>query len=280
MNNLWHFLKIIWIIIILICIFSCYPKPEQPNTEPTEPTEPEQADTEPTDITTIPSGPIITKPRVLSFSGYNWIVKSSETPVGPGPNYFSDSDKNVWVDSQGQLHLQITEIDGIWYCAEVICENNFGYGKYVFYIASKVEELNENVVAGFFTWDDAPEYYHREIDIELSRWSQPTNQNAQYVTQPWDRHGNIHRFNIQPNVDYSTHSFIWETDRIFFQSLYGNYPTPPDDSYIIESWNYTGENIPVPGNENARINLWLFNGVPPSDGMESKIIITKFEFLK
>lgn len=219
--------------------------------------------------------------KVLSFSGYKWIVKSSETPVGPGPNYFLDSSENVWVDEKGQLHLRITERNGRWYCAEVISEKSFGYGKYIFYLASRVDQLNENIVVGLFTWSDSPEYNHREIDIEFSRWGQPTNDNAQFVVQPWDRPRNIRRFNVQLNGDYSTHSFDWRSESISFQSLHGHYSTPPDNSYmIIESWDYTGEDIPRTGGENARINLWLLDGNPPSDSREAEIVIKKFEFIK
>ncbi len=39
----------------------------------------------------------------ISFSGRSWAVKSSTQPVGPGPNVFSGSAENVWVDSGGQL---------------------------------------------------------------------------------------------------------------------------------------------------------------------------------
>ncbi|HVM50372.1 MAG TPA: hypothetical protein VMU04_20255, partial [Candidatus Acidoferrum sp.] len=55
---------------------------------------------------------IVTRPypavRWVSFSGYDWWVKSSTGTVGPGPNYFSDSTNNLWVDTVGQLHLRIT----------------------------------------------------------------------------------------------------------------------------------------------------------------------------
>ncbi len=45
--------------------------------------------------------------RTIVFSGYEWIVKSSETAkAGPGPNYWLD--ENVWVDENGWLHLKIT----------------------------------------------------------------------------------------------------------------------------------------------------------------------------
>ena len=59
-------------------------------------------------------------PRWLSFSGYDWWVKTSAGLVGPGPNYFSDSTDNVWLDGQGQLHLRITNRSNQWQCAEIV----------------------------------------------------------------------------------------------------------------------------------------------------------------
>ena len=57
--------------------------------------------------------------RWISFSGYDWWVKTSFGLVGPGPNYFSDSTNNVWLDAQGRLHLRITNRSNQWQCAEV-----------------------------------------------------------------------------------------------------------------------------------------------------------------
>lgn len=216
--------------------------------------------------------------KILSFSGYQWRVKSSASPFGPGPNYFSDNSENVWVDELGQLHLKITKRNGKWYCAEVVSKETFGYGTYRFYVASRIDQLDENVIVGLFTWDDDPANNHREIDIEFAKWGQAENENAQFVVQPWNTFGNMVRFPIQLNETLSTHSFDWRNDNILFQSIYGHYSTPPD-SHIVVMWNYTGQDIPPPGNENARINLWLFNGEPPSDRQEVEIVITKFEFI-
>src|SRR5437764_2032193 len=90
--------------------------------------------------------------RVLQFSSYDWIVKSSDRRVGPGPNYFADSDGNVFVDTQGRLHLRLTQRDGRWYCAEVISAQSFGYGTYRFYLDSTIDNLDTQVVLGMFTW--------------------------------------------------------------------------------------------------------------------------------
>jgi len=218
--------------------------------------------------------------RRIEFSNYNWLIKDSEQQrVGPKSNYFSDSKRNVWVDSEGQLHLKIIRRKRGWYCAEVISEKSFGYGKYIFYVASRVDQLDKNVVSGLFIWDDSSGDNHREIDIEFSKWSKKEGKNAQFAIQPSTRPGNTHKLNIQLEENYSTHSFDWKEENIFFQSLYGHYPSPPADNYVIESWNYTGESIPEPGNEKVRINLWLIEGSSSPDDMEAEIIIKKFEFV-
>jgi hypothetical protein len=218
--------------------------------------------------------------RKIEFSGYTWNVKASETPAGPGPNYFSDRAEDVWVDEAGRLHLRIVQRNGRWYCTEVFTEAPFGYGKYIFHVTSRVDQLDQNIVLGLFTWDDtAPEYNYREMDIELSRWGEAANQNGQYVVQPWDHPGNMYRFNVVLSGDDSTHGFDWRADRIFFQSLYGHKPFPGSEEDEIASWTYTGGDIPPPGQGNARINLWLFNGTPPSDGEAAEVIIQTFEFV-
>jgi len=219
-------------------------------------------------------------PRVISFSGYEWEVKANEDPVGPGPNYFSDSEEDVWVDAEGQLHLKIVQRDGKWYCTEVINKESLGYGKYIFYVASRVDLLDQNTVVGLFTWDtNAPEHNYREIDIEFARWGDPEGDNAEFSVQPSDTPGNTHRFNIVLNGDYSTHLFEWRNNRIDFLSLHGHQLPPPTEGHIIESWTYTGNDTPPAGSENARINFWLFKGNPPSDGQEAEVVIKRFEFV-
>ncbi len=215
--------------------------------------------------------------RTISFSGYNWSVKSSVDEaagifwtVNPGQNYFSHYVNNVWVDEQGRLHLKVTQQNGKWYCAEVRCSDHLGYGKYTFSLSSGFEQINENVVLGLFTYDDETIFPNREIDIEFSRWGTPLNENGQYVIQPWYVTGNIQRFNVIHNSLDSIHSFTWNPQSINFQSHYS-------DETSIQSWSYEGGNIPRTGTENLRINLWL-NAQSPSDGEEVEVVIDKFEF--
>jgi hypothetical protein len=215
--------------------------------------------------------------RQIQFSGRTWNVKAAAAPVGPGPNYFSDSEEDVWVDQDGRLHLTIVHRNNRWYCTEVFTTEPLGYGTYTFTLASPVDELDKNAVLGLFTWDDtAPGYNYRELDIEFSRWGEDEAENAQYVVQPWDHAGNRHRFNMTLQGPYSTHWFTWVSSSVEFWSYQGHAPDLGDE---IQHWLYGGGDVPPAGAGNARINLWLLNGVPPSDGQGAEVIIERFEFV-
>ncbi len=215
--------------------------------------------------------------RSLSPPWNNWWVKASVDPVGPGPNYFSDSSSNVWVDSLDRLHLKITNRSGNWQCAEVINRSSTGFGRYMFQVLGRVGRLNRNAVLGLFTWDNASAQNHREIDIEFSSWGVEGDTNAQYVVQPFGLAGNRYRWYSSQTLDSSTHSFDWRRDSISFLSVRGFRTRPPYDS-VLQQFRYTGSSIPTHGNETARINLWLFEGRPPSDGQEVEVVIKSFAF--
>lgn len=217
--------------------------------------------------------------RTISWSGYTWWVKSSQEPVGPGPNWFSDSPRNVWVDRQGRLHLRITYQNGRWHCAEVVCTRSLGYGTYRFYVVSPVANMDPHVVLGLFTWSDDPAYANREIDIEFATWGEGASSlNAQYVVQPATS-GRLHRFQMDRRISSSVHEFTWLADSVSFLSVRGSKPSPSTPSDVIQQWKFAGEDIPQRGDENPRINLWLVQGKPPQNGKEAEVVISRFEFI-
>lgn len=225
---------------------------------------------------------VVTRPhpgrRWLGFSGYDWWVKSSVEPVGPGPNYFSSTTNNVWVDEEGQLHMRITYRSNRWECAEVVSARTFGYGAYRFELMSRVDTLDANAILGLFTWSDDPAYNYREMDIECARWSNPADpNNIQYIVQP-DLNGHKVRFAVPTGLTNSTHWFRWETNRVTFQSQRGSYVPNPWPSQIINTWVYTLA-IPRTGDENVRLNLWLNKGWAPANGQEVEMLIRSFEFV-
>jgi hypothetical protein len=206
-------------------------------------------------------------PAGLEFSGRTWYVKStSGSKVGPGPNHFSAA--NAFVDASGRLHLRINRDNKRrWQSAEVFSTNtrSLGYGTYRWTIASDVDRLDPNVVLGLFTWSDDPTEHHREIDVEIARWGSRTDPtNGQYVVQPWDLPGHLHRFAQGAGV--STHAFTWSPGKVEFWK---------DGA---PAWTYAGDDVPTPGDERVHLNLWLMNGLAPTDGRSVEVVIQSFAF--
>lgn len=231
--------------------------------------------------------------RMITFGGQNWWVKDSGCGISSisHPNSFSDSNSNVWVDSNGYLHLKITHVGDKWYSSEVVSANSPGYGTYVFTIKGRIDLLDPNVVFGLFTWDtNAPQYNYGEMDLEFSTRLHDTNgpNDAQYAIQPQNITGNSHRFPLDcSSNDVTTHEFSWHPDELDFESYYGDYPLSNGNN-MIQSWSYTGNDIPPTGGENIRIGLWLLPpensepnspGGPPGDGQEVEIVVKSFQHL-
>ncbi|HDS07819.1 MAG TPA: hypothetical protein ENO05_09350 [Bacteroides sp.] len=224
-----------------------------------------------------------TGPGTIRFSGFDWsAVTSGPRSIPPGPNQFSGSRENVWVDKQGRLHLKITCSDGQWKCAGVILRGAVAHGRYCFKVSTNLDELNEYVVAGMFLYRDD----HNEADIEFSRWGNPLAEAGQYALQPYDRDGNVHRFSMEDAGERSTHIIDWKPESVSFLShsghgeFYGRIgfagrtgSAPGSSQQLISSWTYRGQDIPAGNRVRLMINLWLYRGTPPPDLKEAELII-------
>ena len=216
--------------------------------------------------------------RMISFSGYQWLVKRSPSPAVPGPNYFTDDSAAVRVDSAGRLHLKIVKQTGRWLSSEVILNQSLGYGRYVFHVQGRPGNLNENAVLGLFTWDDNPAQFNHEMDLEFSRRGNAGDtMNARFVVQPDTAIGHLAGWRLPPSQDTLTGSFNWQKDSISFLAVRGSSSFPPY-GLVNASWKYAAGGIPVQGIEHAHVSLWLYGGRAPSDSQEVEMIISKFEF--
>lgn len=206
----------------------------------------------------------------LEFSGYTWDVKTAVgEPVGPGPNLFAKD--AAFVDTQGRLHLRVFERAGKWQSAEVVLGRTLGYGRYEFRLASPVDNLDPNVVLGLFTWSDAVQQNHRELDIEFARWGNPKDTtNAQYVVQPYQTQGNLLRWSA-PADTATRHLWDWRPGDVSFESYAG--------AQLLSLWRRRGFGVvPEPGDSRVRMNLWLYEGRPPQSGQSVEVIIESFTF--
>jgi hypothetical protein len=209
----------------------------------------------------------------LMFANYQWTIKVSGDRFDPGPNYWSDSVNNVWVDSEG-LHLKIKYQNNKWTCSEVSLLRSLGYGEYTFQVASRVDNLDARCVAAPFLYESTS----RELDIEFAGDALiPNAVNAQYVVQPYTTSGNMNRF-IMPAISTSTHRIIWRADRVEFASWSGHGPAPGNVGDFINHWVYTGSDNPPPGGERLHFNVWLFGGTAPNSSIGDEMIIRSFTF--
>jgi hypothetical protein len=210
----------------------------------------------------------------IDFSGYSWEIKAARHAMGPGPNYFSRSAENVGVDDSGRLLLRVREQRGRWLCSEVIARGDFGYGTYLFRIASPLDRYDPQLVVGLFIWDDTVIPCHNEIDIEFSRWGGREDLPGQYVVQPVTEQDNLYRFDFISSS--STHLIHWHRDEVSFASYPGL--VNPEGSEPAASWHYRGA-VPVPGKETeVRINFWLYQGKDPAKGSDELLVVDSFEY--
>lgn len=219
--------------------------------------------------------------KSLKFAGRQWTVRGTGDG-GPGPNHWSD--KNVFVDAEGLLHLKLTRQQDRWECAEAFTDERLGFGSYQFQVIGRVDQLDPNIVLGLFNYptaDVGPDSTN-EIDIEFSRWGKADGPPGSYAVYP-AKAGVPHKsqtFPIKLSGDYSTHRFQWRSNRIDFLSLHGH---RDDNKLEFARWSLQPKDPreavgqqPMP----VHINLWCFQGKPPQNGKEVELVIKSFKFVK
>jgi hypothetical protein len=209
-------------------------------------------------------------PKVLTFSGYEWQVRQIASDRG-GQNEYDPA--NAWTDAAGLLHLRLAQRGGRWTSAEVILTRALGYGTYAFTVRD-TSTLDPAVAFGMITWDDqAPDQNHRELDIEISQWGDPSIPNAQYVLQPFYVPANVARFSAPGGT--LTHSFRWEPGRASFRTTRGK---DPRAAAVVAQHEFTS-GVPSPGTERVRMNLYYFRYAPQPPQKDEEVVIERFQYL-
>jgi len=229
-------------------------------------------------------------PRTIQFAGYEWAVKDSSEPVGPGGNRFSARESDVWVDEQGRLHLAITRRDEQWWSTEVFLMKSLGFGTYSFTTNSRLDTLDANATFGAFTWDshgdgEIAAWPFREIDVEDSRWGNAADTaTSQFVVQPYSVAGNLRRYKLPPLGDSAqvARSFAWLPGRVDFWAARPVAPPGKSPDAAIDRFTYRHDPaeehlVPEPGRETFRFNLWLNKPLPAADG-RIELIVEDFKF--
>lgn len=218
-------------------------------------------------VATVEGAKTTAAPKMLTFSGYQWEIRTSASNRAGTINSFDVS--NAWTDQAGLLHLRISGTQGHRVCGEVRLSRSLGYGSYRF-VVHDVSHLEPAAVLSFFTWDDGGPA--REMDIEISRWGEQEGKNAQYVIQPYFVAANTKRFDAPGGT--LTYWMVWEPGRTTFGTAHGSSPNMGSD--VAEHVFTSG--IPSPGNERINMNLYVYDSKRNPLQHESEVIIEKFEF--
>lgn len=238
---------------------------------------------------------------IVTFSGIDWLVKGNGQLQGPGPNYFSKREEDIFLDDNGFLHMRIAKDGDTWYSTEVVTIDTMGYGTYTFTVDGDFQGLPNNVVVGLFTWDTNTFYEqaNSEVDIEFSKWGGSFDETVlQYGVQPIAFSDyfaeRVHEVSGSKELmnGVSTHSFLWTDEFIEWKSYSGNSAI---EANLQFEWTFDLNNpprvkeegnsaslpiiIPAPGSTtNARINFWILPWVGFSDESPLEIIIRRFEY--
>jgi hypothetical protein len=238
----------------------------------------------------------------IMWSGRKWTVRNSAQFTGPGLNVFSNRRGSVWVDDEGNLHLKVTYRDGKWWSAEILSQETFGYGDYTFYLSSRADQLDKNIVLGLFTWNNNSfqSDANSEVDIEFAKWGYESSKSLNYAVQPsnWGKYTerDVKATGYNATGNNTTHGFSWKPSGVDFYSYYGH-----TTSSLASSWNFSSTAqprrkveggrtsdavvVPKPGTQTrVHLNLWLNDtnndgyGDAPSNGQEAEVVLKSFEY--
>lgn len=204
--------------------------------------------------------------RVIRFSGYDWEVRHEASERGGTLNPY-DPD-NVWTDGQGYLHLRTTKRSDGWAGAELQLTHSLGHGLYRFRVRD-ISNLDPATALTLYTRDElATDQYNREIDMEVSRWGDLSEANAQFVVPPFSEPANVFRFEAPGGpLDWS---FRWQPGRVLFETSRA--------TGMVARHEFTAS-VPSPGGESVRMNLYVYGNSRLPARNASEVVIEKFEYL-
>ncbi|HYI92402.1 MAG TPA: hypothetical protein VEX68_02565 [Bryobacteraceae bacterium] len=201
---------------------------------------------------------------VVDFSDYQWRLRDAPSSRG-GANVYSSS--NISVDDQGAMRLRISKREKDWSCAEASLTRNFGYGTYEFVVRG-LDTLEPAAAFEMFTYDYASgALRNREMNMQISRWGDPANKNAQYALQPYEVPTNVHRFNAPAGT--LTFSLRWEQGRITFRTRRG--------STDVSEHAFTA-GVPPPGIESMRVALYVYRAAVSKLQHPMEVVIERFTY--
>lgn len=123
--------------------------------------------------------------------------------------------------------------------------------------------LHDTGVLGLFTWDDASEHAHRELDVEISRWGRPGPTGLSWTVQ--ETGGECRPGPAGDEVPL-VHHLDWR---------------PSEVEFGVAGTGASTWCVPHPinvGNARVRMNCWLFGGRAPRGTSAIEMVISRVDF--
>lgn len=222
----------------------------------------------------------------ITWKGYTWDLTDGAAGIGAG--YGAYAAANVTgPDGSDHVTINITNPTG---SAPIGCEmtnqtRGLGYGTYILTISTALNTLDDNIVfGGLFLLNYGCPYV--EIDVgEVSAWNSgasPVVDSTNWYGPDQDDIFSTADDASTLNIDSgATHTFrlIWMRNYMQIEVFVGTDLTVAPYKKTI----YT-KNIPLPSQEAATINIWLFtNNTPPIasdlDAPATAVVLTNFQFI-
>ncbi len=216
-------------------------------------------------------GFVLPAQKILAFSGYDWEVRQQPSDRHGLNDYDA---RNAWVDTDGYLHLLLSQRDGRWTSADVWITRSLGYGTYSFDLRD-TSHLDPAAAFSMFTWDAlGADQNYRELTLDVSRSGDSGNTKGQYVVQPESVPANVFRFAIP--AGFLTHAFRWEPGRVSFNTVRRG--GPGKGAGVVAERLFTAR-VPPAGAENLHITLLYDRSAARPPSKEVEVVVEKFAFL-
>lgn len=230
--------------------------------------------------TTTTTAPTI---RTISWAGQSWEVRDSTwSPGGPAYNG-SYSDKNVTVNADGTLTMNLTNPTGSSpVSSEIIAASSTGYGTYTLTATGDFDNFHPDAVFGnLFLYDSTSTAVlgHNEIDGgEVAKWGHAGGpqvlSDTYYPTTAGVQTGAV----VWPaGLTTATFTFTWLPGSITWDAYAGS--TASGTSFLHSAVN--SSDVPVPRNQKLHVNLWAFKdaySVSPADIPATSVVLNSYSF--
>jgi hypothetical protein len=216
----------------------------------------------------------------ITWKGHTWNVTG-----GGMAGVCQGNASNVSIDTNGYLHMKITNNGGTWTAAEIFSTDKIGFGTYQWQIEGAIDKIDKNVVIGLYPYGPAGglgNSGNNEIDIEFAHWGNDAWDNGNYTIWPPTGSGSSsHTFDFSlGGGTFTTTRFTWSAADIKFATMSGLEPVG-STAGLIDSWTFAPANPTTKITQVAMplgMNVWCFDN-PPSDAKEVEIIFRDFTFV-